>query len=231
MAIKKAVAALDVLKRAEERLNQKPQPWAADIVSTGRKALSMLQGLEDIASKRSPTETQEAHALRVSKAAERMLGQVEALRQKVHDTRTAAGRSLAEQIQARVKLNDGPRGAEIRGLFRTLSSEDRQRIMDEAIASNDHETLGALFNAPAYLAGLDGKYQEQMKHSYERQVAPELHEALDEVLAADSTIAIVHKVATDAATEALKPDYVSKVLKEQAEAERAQAGFDGALAD
>lgn len=229
MAIKKSVAVAEILKRADARLQEKPQLWAAQIVTGGRKASSLLEGLEAIAAKRNPAETPEAHAIRVSKAAAKVAEQIEALQVKADDTRTAAARSLADQIQARSQLQDGPRGAEIRALYRRMTADERMALMQSALSEKDAETLGALLTAPAYLAGIGAEYQSQMRHYYERQVAPELHDALDEVLAADEAVAVVRRVVREAARDAMQPDYIDRILKDQAEAEKAQAGFDDAM--
>lgn len=227
MSIKKSIAANDILKRAEA---SNPKGWASELVNGGRKATALLESLETVAAKRNPTETPQAHAVRVHKAAQKVLAQVEELTAKANDTRTAAGRTIAEQIQTRTKLTDGPRGAEIRGLFRSMSSKERSQVLETAIANHDSETLGALFNAPAYLSGMDADYQARMRHHYEMQIAPELHAQLDEVLSADNSMSVIRRVVREAATEALNPSYVDRILKEQAEAEQAQAGFEGALA-
>lgn len=227
MGIRKSVAAFEVLKRAEAA---NPQGWASELVNGGRKAAALLESLETVAAKRNPTETPQAHAVRVHKAAQKVLGQVEELAAKADDTRTAAARSISEQIQARTKLTDGRRGAEIRTLFRQLPAQDRQKLMEAAMQNGDDETLAALFDAPHYLSGMDADYQSRMKHHYEMQVAPDLHEQLEAVLDADNSMSVLRRVVREAATEALNPSYVDSILKEQAEAEQAQAGFDGALA-
>lgn len=229
MAIKKSVAVAEILKRADARLQEKPQIWAAQIVTGGRKAASLLEGLEAIAAKRNPTETPEAHAIRVNRAAQKVAAEIEAIKAKADETRTAAARSISEQVLARSQLMDGPRGAEIRALFRQMTPDERRELMDNALASKDAETLGALLTAPAYLSGIGGEYQSQMRHHYERQVAPELHEALDDVLAADDAMATVRRVVREVAQDAMQPDYIDRILKDQAEAERAQAGFDDAM--
>ncbi|MEA1619645.1 hypothetical protein SOQ14_12025 [Erythrobacter sp. T5W1-R] len=227
MAIRKSVAALDILKRAEAA---NPQGWATELVNGGRKATALLESLETVAAKRNPTETPEAHALRVHKAAQKVLQQVEELTAKANETRTAAGRSISEQIQARTKLTDGRRGAEIRTLFRQLPAQDRQRLMEVAMQNRDDETLAALFDAPTYLSGMDADYQSRMKLHYETLICPELHEQLEAVLDADNSMSVIRRVVREAASEALNPSYVSRIVKEQAEAEQAQAGFEGAIA-
>lgn len=228
MGIKKSVAALDLLKRAEARATM-PAGWVHDLVNGGRKATQLLEGLEAIATRRNPSETPDAHALRVNKAAQKVLAEVEALRAKADAIRTDAGRSLAAQIQERTQLSDGRRGAEIRLFFRQASADERKKIINSAIEGRDSETLAALFDAPAYLSGMDGEYQSRMRYHYECKVCPELHERLDEVMEVDKTVAVIRNVAHEAAQEAMRPDYVARVLKEQAEAEQAQAKFEGAL--
>lgn len=229
MAIKKSIAVAAMMGRAEARLSAKPQPWASDLVNNGRKAARLLEALEAVAERRNPTETPEAHAIRVSRAAQKALSELEALAARADETRTMAARSLQDQIQARSKLHDGPRGQEIRAIFRQMDSEDRSKLMEAAIAGQDAETLGALLTAPAYLSGMDGEYQSRMRRHYEVQVAPEYHEALEEMFAADDTAAAIRRVARETATEAQNPEYVTKILADQAEAEKAQAALDGAL--
>jgi hypothetical protein len=229
MSMNKSVSALAVLKRAEEQLRPTSTGWASELVSAGRKATQMLEGLEALAAKRNPTETPEAHAIRVNKAASKVLSQVTELQAKANDIRTAAAQSIAQQIQTRTQLIDGRRGAEIRALFRGMEAKERSKVIEAAVANRDSETLGALFDAPAYLSGMDGEYQSRMRHHYEAQIAPDLHDALDEVLAVDSAVSTVRRVVSEAAQEALNPSYVDRILKDQADAERAQAGFDGTV--
>lgn len=229
MAIKKSAAVSAILERAEARLRAKPQLWASDLVNNGRKTARLLEALEAIAERRNPTETVEAHAIRVSRAAQKALAELDTLGAQADDTRTQAARNLHDQIQARSKLRDGPRGAEIRAIFRQMASEERGKLIEAAIASQDAETLGALLTAPAFLAGIDGDYQSRMRDHYELKVAPELKEALDEALAADESAAVIRRVAREAAMDAQKPDYIARILADQAEAEKAQAGFDDAM--
>ncbi len=228
MAIKKSVAALELLKRAEAQATA-PHGWVRDLVNGGRKATQLLEGLEAIALKRNPSETPEAHALRVNNAAKKVQAEIEALRAKADTIRTDAGRFISEQIEQRTQLRDGPRGAEIRSYFRQASPDERKAIMERAIEGQDSETLGALFTAPSYLAGMDAEYQGRMRYHYESKVCPDLHQRLDEVIEADKTVAVIRRVANEAAQEALAPDYVERILKDQAEAEQAQAKFEGAL--
>ena len=102
-------------------------------------------------------------------------------------------------------------------------------MMDAAIAGNDTETLGALLTAPAFLSGVGSEYQSQMRHYYEQQIAPELHEALDDVLEADEAVSTIRRVTREVAKDAMNPDYIDRILKDQAEAEKAQASLDGAM--
>lgn len=228
MAIKQSVAISKVLERATARLQAKPQLGAAEMVAGGRKIATLLSGLEDIAHKRNPTETPEAHALRVAKAAEKLLAQIAASEDTDNVTRANAARDIQARLNERTKLIDTPRGEEIRTWFRGLSSKQRHDTLQTAINAGDSELLGSVLGAPYYLSGLSQDQAQGYRTHYEQKVAPDLTAETEELFAADSAVATIRRVAREVASDARNPDYIQRIEAEKAEAERAQASFDAA---
>lgn len=228
MAIRKSVAVEKVLERAVARLQSRPQAGAAELVAGGRKVASMLAALEDIAGKRNPIETPEAHALRLAKSADRLLAQVKAAEDADNGARTRAAQDIQARLDARTLLIDSPRGAEIRAWFRGLPSEERHAAMQAGIEARDGDMLGALLGAPSYLAGLSREQSERYRLHFERQVAPEIADEWDELLAADEAAATVRRVAREAAQEARDPAYIARIEADKVAAEAAQGSFDTA---
>jgi len=231
MANRQSLAVSKVLERAVARLQSRPQAGAAEMVQGARRVAKMLEGLEAIAHQRNPTETREAHALRVSKAAEKLLEQIEASGAKDNETRTMAVRGVQARIDDLTKLADGPRGREIRDVFRSMDDKGRAALIDSAMAAQDHETLGAILRAPSYLSGMDAERQVRYRTHYETKIAPKLVAEFDEILAADESAATVRRVAREVATQARHPDFIAKIEKDMAEAERAQRSFDSAVGE
>ena len=231
MAIRKSLAVSKVLERAVERLHAKPQPGAAEMVSGARQIAKLLDGLEAIAHQRNPTETREAHALRVAKAAEQLLAKVKDAEARDNTTRTLAANAVQARLNDVTKLAEGPRSREIRDVFRAMSKAEQSALIDRAMQAQDHETLGAILTAPAFLSGMDATQQAGYRTHYETAIAPKLVAEFDEILAADESAATVRRVAREVATEARQPDFIAKIEKDRAEAERAQQSFDSAAGE
>jgi hypothetical protein len=228
MAIRKSVGVSVVLERATERLAAKPQLGGVSIVSGARKVAQMLDALETIAERRNPTETPEAHALRVNAAARKLLKAVEQQAEVDNATRAEAARSIQSRLDLATGLVDPPRGREIRDVLRTMDATERAELIDRAIKARDVETVGAALCAPAFLAGIAPDRQAAWRTAYEAEVAPAVLAEFDELLAADEAAATVRRVAREFAQEAEKPDYVRRIEADRAQAERAQSDFDTA---
>ena len=228
MAIRKSVAVSKVLERAVERLNARPQAGAAEMVSGARQIAKLLDGLEAIAHQRNPTETREAHALRVAKAAEQLLAKIKDAEARDNTTRTLAANGVQGRLNEKTKLMEGPRSREIRDVFRAMSKKEQSALLERAMEAQDHETLGAILTAPAFLSGMDAAQQAGYRTHYEIKVAPDIVGEFDEILAADESAATVRRVAREVATEARQPDFIAKIEKDRLEAERAQQSFDSA---
>lgn len=68
--------------------------------------------------------------------------------------------------------------AEIRAYTKNLPSEQRHKFIQEAIDAGDHTTVAALLGAPAYLSGLDGKFQQTYTRFWNERSAPEVAQRL-----------------------------------------------------
>lgn len=91
----------------------------------------------------------------------------------------AAG--AVESVNYQLKLSETQRAAEVRSFMRGLKPEERESFIAQAIEHKDSETIAAIVNGPAYLAGLDGDRQHGVWESYAKAHAPEVMAKRDAV--------------------------------------------------
>lgn len=148
MAIRKSVAVSKILERAVERLHSAPQTGAAEMVVGARQVAKLLEGLEAIAQQRNPTETREAHALRVAKAAEQLLVKVKDAEARDNTTRTNElsrpdstsannGPNRCHQNRMVSWLTSTPRSCSRSSTFRSESGNRKYNITARRMVSGD----------------------------------------------------------------------------------------------
>ncbi|WP_334183208.1 hypothetical protein [Novosphingobium sp.] len=93
----------------------------------------------------------------------------------------AAGKAQAQAaVDAKVALTPSPHAAEIRGVFLSMSPEDRAAAMAAAFKDNDKEVLAALVNAPSLTHGCDRDQLAAHYEAYKRNVAFGEYRVLEE---------------------------------------------------
>ena len=75
----------------------------------------------------------------------------------------------AEQraLVADLGLIESHRAGEIRALVRSLDDQGRQKVLADAVAQRDAQTIAAVSEAPAYLSGMTQEQAQQWRRQYE----------------------------------------------------------------
>ncbi len=185
--------------------------------------------LDLMAANRDPTETPEAHTLRMSRAASKLAGAIAEARTDATAALNAAADRLRHAVRESTGLNgDVHRGAEIRAHRKGLKNAERLELIQRAMAARDSETLSAAFMAPAYLSGLSDEIQARFRADYEHDSAPDAFGAFEDYQQVDAVHLTLIKTAEAFIGELLNPAGVARILADQQAASAAQAAFDGA---
>jgi hypothetical protein len=190
-----------------------------------------VSSLESMAKNRNPMETEAAHARRVADAARKLNEKVASVEALISNTVQSAVYNLDEAINSRANLREDSYAAEIRASVRGLPEKDRFAAVQAAVKAGDARTVAALTNAPSVATGLNPEYQERQREEFRKRHAPAEYQAMTDLTDLFSTSAVALKVAKDAAAAATDPKYIAEIAEQEAAANRAQAAFDGALAD
>lgn len=231
----KVSAALHLVKRMDETLKGRMTPGGAahsSYVMAARVAAS-IDGLEELARTRSPSETPEAHALRVANAAKKLDQNLSQARETFNNNTTQAWAAFADKLAQATKLDrETPHAAEIRAYFRSLkTTEERLERINEAVKSRDSATLSALVNGPDYLSGVDKAMRDKFIADYQREVAPDLVAEIDAFTEADQSAQEVLRIAQKSVREAFDPSYVEKILTDEAKAQETRERLDASISD
>lgn len=78
--------------------------------------------------------------------------------------------------------------AEIRAHIKSLPSEKRHSFIQERIDAGDEMSVSAALGAPAYLSGLDDKFQQVYTRFWNEKVSPDMSKRLKVMMAAKEMI-------------------------------------------
>jgi len=134
----------------------------------------------------SEMKSQIANAMDVTAAADRLRSAIASAKKNCDSIieKYRADEASAQTQAARLIPNEF--AAETRSVFRSLSADEKNRLLGDLIAAQDGPTLAALLDAPPMLSGLSSEQSAQYRQSYLDAVAPRDTEAasLAEIAAA-----------------------------------------------
>lgn len=104
-----------------------------------------------------------------AKQQDRLLRGMDAALRGLEANITHAEAELSKPLEARAL---GTLNAEIRGFAKTLSREDRSKLIHDAMDANDDTTLASILAAPPYLSGLTAIDHADYLHSYHARANP-----------------------------------------------------------
>lgn len=183
------------------------------------------------ASLKSPLETPEAHFIRVSNQANTLLQKTE----KDSDQFFEYYRSYYLQLEKEILSTTGldkpsPFGNEVRRSLKEMSSEQRTNKMLDLVKKNESPTLGAIYEAPAFLSGLTESEKEAHFKIYFGQHANELFKErknLDETYS--SSVVTFMKAYQSGLKSFMDSKKMREIEREKELADNAQAELVGAL--
>lgn len=210
--------------RLSQSLDNYDRSEARKLVSIHNQLVMAYDGLASIADNPDPLISRDAHLVKVSNIAQRLLNQ----HKTISDDFFGTFQSYQKSIDKDMKIQSGTDkesdfSIEIRSTLAKQSSEARQKQLDLFIKLSEGPYLAAIFNAPAFLSGLTEKHKEQLKHQYLTMKVPNL---LKEQANLDSVFeAILKSLETfqKGAVEYLRPEAIREIEFKKKLADDAQA--------
>lgn len=225
---KKMDSKISALKLINHRLNQSLENYdrseSKRIISLHNQLVMAYDGLASIADNPDPLIPKDAHLVKVSNIAQRLLNQ--------HKTFTddffGAVQGYQKSIHRDLKVQSGTDresefSIEIRSTLAKQSDDARQNQINQFIKSSEGSYLSAIFNAPAFLSGLSESHKEQVKYQYLSLKAPELikeQEALDDAVEAILTTLDTFQ---NGVLQYLKPELMREIQAKKKLSDDAQA--------
>jgi hypothetical protein len=160
---------------ALEGYSDETASFAAPVFSAFNDAYITIGKLHDAAAlwRDNPAVTPENAILIVSKEADkqrdRLLRGMDSALRSVEANIAHAEAELSKPLEARAL---GTLNAEIRNYAKTLSREDRGKLLREAMDADDDTTLASILAAPPYLSGLSTVDQNHYLHAYHARRNP-----------------------------------------------------------
>ncbi|WP_126977499.1 hypothetical protein [Frigidibacter oleivorans] len=129
----------------------------APAVDTLKSAYKFIAGIHDVkaAADADPTLTREAALLRADDHAQTKLAAVTRQFDSVHQNFGKAIASLETALSAPVVAKASQMiSGEVRAHAKSLSLEQRDKLLDDAMVRGDHDTLSSILGGPHYLSGM-----------------------------------------------------------------------------
>lgn len=169
------------------------------------------QNLRQAYDSRDPTVTPEAHFLQTRQLGERWLNDAAKASDRARER--AEGEIKAERLQIEIDLGlvETHRASEIRQMLRAASPDERGKLLQDAVATKDPETIAAVTSGPAFLTGLTPEQVTALRRQYEATYA---HERLARIDALTKAVEINRATTIEALQfySALLPDHKAQEI-------------------
>ena len=163
--------------RAIEGYNEETASFAGEAFSVFNDMYQTCSKIHDAAElwRDNPAVTRENAVLIVGKEASkqqaRLLGRMETALRSLEANIAHAEGQLFAPLEARAL---GTLNAEVRNHARSLSREERSKLINQAMAEDDDTTLASILAAPPYLSGLSAVDRDHHLHTYHSRRRPDL---------------------------------------------------------
>lgn len=190
----------------------------------------LFSRLAIMAETQSPLETKDMHFLRVSREAQNLLLKQPSEENKLFEFFRSYWLAIDKDMLDSTGLSTpSPFAEEIRSSIKAMSSGDRTNKMISLIKEKDSSTLGAIYEAPAFLSGLQEAEKESHFSVFFSQYAPELlkeRKNLDDILSSQTAFMKAYKKGLQ---EFVDVKRIRDIERQSEQASVAQAELAGAL--
>lgn len=190
------------------------------------KIAQAVTAFDGVVTNRAPSDTAEAHIMRVHRAAKTLRDQIEKARDSHLQFRGQLYANLFEAMVEKAQLKDSAYGREIRDIYRSMDEDQRAKFLVEATSRKQLEVVGALLGVPHYLSGMNEDTHKEATDSFLSDVAPDLAAQMEEILQTDRVLNAVLKEAQVSVMDGLHLDDIKSIADREEKAENARAVFE-----
>lgn len=192
-------------------------------------AASAVSNFESMAANRSPTITEQAHALKVKTYAQKLADGALRFEAEIYAEHSRLREALDREINEKARLTALPSGAEIRQAMRQMSEKDRMQAVSRAFQDGDHEVLSALIHGNLITTSIPDSLRKDYAEQFQARMCPELvaERAQVDGLLADSSRPL--KIAREVAKNSTDEKYIAEIQKADAEARKIESDFEASL--
>ncbi|MCW5602733.1 hypothetical protein [Nitrosomonas sp.] len=225
--MKKSLAANKILERLQSKITPETPTAQLSLIAHARRVVRAIESLESIASNKAPSETAEAHYLRISQNAKKMRAEFTRINDQLHEVLKSDG----EIIHGRINriFEPSKHSAEIRAVLRGMTTEARNKFVLDAVTSANIEALSAVREAPAVLSGLNPDFHGKVIEMAEQKIAPDLVRQLDENFEVFTAAQTVLGVAESMTNEYSDPNKIKDIERREKNAAQAQKDLEESL--
>ena len=224
-----------IMERELARIEGKNHDGPTRVVGEIGRLHSAVQSLEAVVLNRDPSHNDAMHMKKSHEAGARLAKAVEATRHRANEILSAYNGSLSEKLMDRTglrppeKLEGIMRQSELRTVVRSLDDEKRRDVLRDAVKAKDSDTLSALFNASPLVTGIDPNFLREMRNTYEKAVAPDVIDEMNELLETDNALQAVARTAEKVAKDSQDEQAMQAFIRAQEASEQAKESFTAAM--
>lgn len=153
--------------------------------------LALRQAFES----KDPTMTEDAHFLATKALGDKWLGSAATTSDRAREAAETELKLTRAELERELGIVESHRASEIRSMLRDAKPAERSKLLAEAVASKDAETVAAITSGPAFLAGLSKDQVKALRRDFERTHGGDRLARMDAI---EQAIAVNRKTALEA---------------------------------
>lgn len=218
-----------ISRKITDRLPASGHDAARKINIEVTKVKSGLEALENLHSARNPLDSQAAHERRISTAAQKFANEVKSSSERMYSILRDGLNDIERRVGNKINLTPDAYGAEVRQVFRSMSSSDQIKMLNTLVQQGRGPELAAILKAPETLTGMSKDMQDKYTAAVYSTHAPAEYAEQLALLDVISDASVITPVALNAAKSFTDPMLLASIEKAEKAAKAADADFQNAL--
>jgi hypothetical protein len=197
-----------------------------EVVGEVRRLVDFAEALHTLRTTRDPTQTDAAHQKRVLTAAVKFAKEAETALARMNKSWATGHLNIDARIAAKVNLKPDAYAAEVRDLYRRMSSAEKAKFFTELVDEGRGAELAAIVKAPKAVTGMPDDQRQKYEAAFVARHAPEEVREQEALKDAFDTALVVHREARGLATAYSDSAKLAEIERAENAATAAQARID-----
>lgn len=204
-------------------------PFARNLQAEVNRMVVSAEALDNVRANRNPSDTPEAHAIKVGKLAKKFDREVTATINRASDHYRAGLKDIQRRMDEKVKLVPNEFAAEVRSRFFGMNAEERSNFIHGLVENNSGPILAAIVKAPPELTGITEDRRSQYEKMIVTKHASEEYDERERLEESMSAVQAASRASSNLVRDFTDPIQLAAIEKREAEANNATAGFEQSL--